>query len=250
MKVHPEQCIDDISVYRRLRSLTVIATVAGFAAIMPVLAQARGSYPNGGELLRDQQVELWAERGEGAFAAGNYSLAIKAYSKLALLKPHDARVFFNRGLARRKEHDDRGALEDFNEALSLNPKYPTALINRAILYISWNRFEDACTDLNDAERLRPRDPAIPFIRGTLYARSGKFNLAITEYSRALEINLNQPTFLSARGVAYLRLGQTGLAKKDFERALSLDPNDVLARRGLGVLTSDAHSQPTPKKATR
>jgi tetratricopeptide (TPR) repeat protein len=73
-------------------------------------------------------------RGLGKSERGDYRGAIVDYDQAISLNPKYDLAFNNRGLLRQnKLNDVQGALSDFNQAISLNPKYALAYFHRANL---------------------------------------------------------------------------------------------------------------------
>jgi tetratricopeptide (TPR) repeat protein len=70
-------------------------------------------------------------------------------------KANLATDFFVRGddYKRKREYDR--ALEDFDEAIRLNPNFAAALISRGVVYGHKGQYDHACEDYNHAIRLNP-----------------------------------------------------------------------------------------------
>src|SRR5437899_5470453 len=79
-------------------------------------------------------VAAFNNRGNAHLSNRNYDRAIDDYNEAIRLDPKYAMGFTNRGLAYlRKGRIDR-AIEDLDQALRLNPKYALAFVNRALAY--------------------------------------------------------------------------------------------------------------------
>jgi tetratricopeptide (TPR) repeat protein len=72
--------------------------------------------------------------------------------------PSDADSYSSRGLVRSAVGDLRGAEQDLQMAIELNPFHTDALWNLAGLYLKFDRFEDACRLFGRAADLQPEDP--------------------------------------------------------------------------------------------
>ncbi len=112
--------------------------------------------------------------------------------------------FFNRGKAKIKSGDSKGAMIDINKAIELNP--------------------------NNSEAY--------YIRGNLKSFSlWDFQSAILDYNKALSI---KPTYVDAyyqRGFAKSILKDNQGAFSDFNKAIKLNPNYVDAYNSRGILIS-------------
>lgn len=221
------------------KSVNCLASSLAIALWLMVMATTVGAlerdYSSADEQRLDRAAQLLAEQGKDAFNSGKYAEAVRDYSRLLRLKPQDSRVFFNRGLARKKLNDLTGALDDFREALALNSDLYEALVNRAHIYLRQGREADAVADLERAEVLRPRDATVLYYRGTAYSQVGELRKAIAYFTKTLELNAQYAPAFAERGQAFLRDGKIEAAKTDFARALELDPTSHGARAALESL---------------
>jgi tetratricopeptide (TPR) repeat protein len=116
-------------------------------------------------------------------------------------------AFNNRGNAYNSKMDYERAIEDFTQAIQLNPKLAYAYLNRAFPLFQRGATDRSIADLNEAIRLDP-------------------TRAIAFYNR---------------GIAYQAVGNTNGAIADFTQAIRLDPSDPRAKR---ALTQALSTQPT------
>src|SRR5579883_923628 len=100
-------------------------------------------------------------------------------------EPVDERDWTARGLAR-QPRDPRAALADYESALRLNPRYRTALQNKAnVLAENLGRTEDAIAVLDKLLALYPQDVPARAGRGVLQARLGRREAALADAREAL-----------------------------------------------------------------
>ena len=141
-------------------------------------------------------------------SAGNPDDAVAACTVIIRSGKHDgaplASAYLNRGhhLGRKKDHT--AAIQDFNEALRLNPRNAQAWTNR----------------------------------GTIYGRMKEYERALTDHSKALEIDNNHKDAWYNRGFIYEMMGNKERAIADYRQALRVNPNDTDARQGLKDLGAE------------
>ncbi len=101
------------------------------------------------------------EQGNEAFSKGNFQSACEVYSSALLIDPlnkiMNAKLYFNRCLARAKLNQLDQALDDCNQALNLNEDYMKAHHKRAKLLMTKGMFEEA---VREYEWIYLTDPSI------------------------------------------------------------------------------------------
>ncbi len=105
-----------------------------------------------------------------------------------------SRIFYNRGIAYAKKNQYDRAIEDFNQAIRLDPDSIFALNNR----------------------------------GAAYARKGQLDDAIADFNEAIRIDASYAITYNNRGIAYAKKGQYDRAIEDFDQAIRYDPKDTSA----------------------
>lgn len=112
---------------------------------------------------------------------------------------HRAATYINRGIVLMHRDQLGAALEDFDEAMELEPELGDIYTNRAALFI----------------------------------RMGRYDEAVLMADRALALNTERPqSALFNRAVAYENLGEVKKAYLDFKRAAELDPGWAAPRAEL------------------
>jgi len=101
-----------------------------------------------------------------------------------------AEAYLNRGNAYYSKSDIDGAIEDYTEAIRLNPKYADAYFNRGNVYKSENNFEKAIADYSEAIRLDPKFADAYCNRGTIYGMKGDFDKASADFKAILQLSPN------------------------------------------------------------
>src|ERR1051326_1637442 len=100
-----------------------------------------------------------------------------------------SRAFFNRGRAFADQGQFDRAIQDFNEAIRIDPNYADAFNNR----------------------------------GIAYSGKGDFGHAIENFDRAIQIDPNYAIAIFNRGLAEQNLGRKAEAARDFARAKQTGP---------------------------
>lgn len=143
-----------------------------------------------------------------------------------------------RGLAYRDASNFERAIEDFGEALRLQPGNASILFERAGTYASLGDFSSAISDYDSCLAIDPANPRAYFQRGVINYRIGEHPLAVNDYNEALRLDPHYPPVYNERAWALYLLGKYSEALADTEHALSLRPSMASALDTRGhVLTA-------------
>jgi tetratricopeptide (TPR) repeat protein len=164
--------------------------------------------------------------------------ALADYDRAISLAPKFANAYYNRGLLKyQKLNDLQGALADFNQAISLNPKSALAYNNRGNLKDDLNDTPGALFDYNQAISLNPKYVEAYYNRGIL--KKDKLNDpqgALADYNLAISLNPKFALAYNNRGLLKaVKLNDPQGALADYNQAISLNPKDVIAYYNRGVL---------------
>jgi len=95
-------------------------------------------------------------------------------------------------------YDTRGAIQDFNEALMINPNYDFAYFNRAKVYEELNLFDNALADINKAIKLNNKSDYY-MSRAIIYKSLKETEKSLNDFNKAIELN-------PKNGFAYINRG--------------------------------------------
>ena len=130
-------------------------------------------------------------------------------------------AFSNRALAYNKKGQWDKAINDYDEAIRLNPEFVTALNNRANAYYKKGHFDQAIADFDEAVRLKPDFAEALSNRGNVYRKKGLIERAIEDYDKAIGLNPDDARVFAERGLAYEKKGEQRLALRDYRMAFKL-----------------------------
>ncbi len=185
------------------------------------------------------------ERGMVAWEQDNFGLALACFQMVLDEHPDFPDVRNKAGLCLAMLGDLRGAVEQLDEAVAINPRYAEAHLNRAVVLNELGRFDEARSSFTRAAELErhseyPADLgnqlAIAHARvGDLYLDCSRPKKAVEEYLAALEV---RPGFLDIRSKlarAYVDLGRLAEARQELLSILELNPDFTAARVRLGMV---------------
>lgn len=147
--------------------------------------------------------------------------------EIATIKPreHDAWDSFSRGCALHIGGDYQGALDEYKQALLIEPRDADVYFNRGMAYKMLKQDAEAVNDFEAALQLNPRYAEVYNELASLLGTEGRFDLAIEDYTKALQINPDYAIVYSNRGLAFAAKPNHdySAAREDWDMALKLDP---------------------------
>jgi tetratricopeptide (TPR) repeat protein len=109
-----------------------------------------------------------------------------------------SRAFFFRGTAYSNKGQYDRAIEDFDQAILLNPRDEYAFNNRGNVYYRKGQYDRAIQDYDQAIKI-DYDSGAFCNRANAYRAKGQYNLAIADYDQAIRFNPQYATAFFSRG---------------------------------------------------
>ncbi|MBZ0262987.1 MAG: tetratricopeptide repeat protein [Hyphomicrobiales bacterium] len=163
-------------------------------------------------------------RGNTYDEKGAINRAINDYDNAIRLDPNFANAFKLRGVNYARKADYKRAVADYSRAIAINPKDVETYVFRAQTYSDRGDYDSAIADCDSALRLSAgRADLILLIRGGAHLKKGDFRGAIADYTRALDLFPYNAKAYHGRGNAYAIGKQYDLAITNFNLAIKLDP---------------------------
>jgi tetratricopeptide (TPR) repeat protein len=147
-----------------------------------------------------------------------------AFGRIPKIERRHASLLFNRAIALERSGRVERAIEDLQQALSLEPDQPYILNYLGYTWVDQGKnLEQGRKMLEKAVELRPRDGAIVDSLGWAFFRLGDLPRAVRWLERAVELKPGDPTINDHLGDAYWRTNRKREAQFQWERALKLNP---------------------------
>ena len=155
------------------------------------------------------------------FESGDYRGAIEDFNKVISLDPKYTLAYAYRGHAKVKLQEYLEAIEDFNKAVELNPKFDAAYVDRGYAKSFAGDYEGAITDFTKAIKISPRYALAYNSRGEVRLRLKNYQAAIEDFDLVIQFAPDYSTAYLSRGIAKNSLGIKG-ACSDWNQAAKLD----------------------------
>lgn len=186
--------------------------------------------------------EAYFRRGELYYAQGRYYEAEKDY-EAALLHDYDDPLYVNYslGLARFNRDDYVGAVEAFNDVISVDEDYIDTIYWRGRSYLESSSYEWGIADIKRAIELEYDNPAYAyFYLAKAYEETENYDEAVETYTTALEFSSADCEEYQCwidynnRGANHYWSGDYQAAIKDYTTAIQVNPDEyplALQNRG-------------------
>ncbi len=139
----------------------------------------------------------WAQEQQGF-----YDEALDQFDQALKLDPNNPTAHFNKGLVLQKKHRIDEAIAEFNKVRQLDWEYVDPTFNLAELYFAKGDYQNAISNLKYYLGVNRSSSNGHFLLGQVYEAEGVRNMAISEYRAALAYD---PAYREARD-ALNRLG--------------------------------------------
>ncbi len=130
-----------------------------------------------------------------------------------------APVYSNRGNAYFNLGEYRRAIQDYDQALRLDPGYAVAYYNRGKAYTELRVHRRAIQDYDQTLRINPGLAIAYYNRGIAYNGLGEHHRAIQDYDQALRIDPGYADAYHNRGWSYKIFADYDRAARDWEKAI-------------------------------
>jgi tetratricopeptide (TPR) repeat protein len=168
--------------------------------------------------------EAFYDRATAYAEKGETDRAIQDFDQAISLNPKLYQSFLQRGMAYLNKGDNDHAIQDFGEAIRLNPTYVLGFHNRGIAFWLKGDTDAAMQDFNQAIKLDPKVSQPFYQRGRVYADKGDHNRAIQDFDQTIRLNPTHLYAITFRGISHLKTGHYDRAIADWNTVLKLDAN--------------------------
>jgi len=161
----------------------------------------------------------------------DYQSAIDDYDKALEINPRFENAFFHRGCLKEKLENYQSAINDYNKALEINPKSGNAFCHRGWCKCYLSDFDGAIIDFtkaieNPKDEYRAKNQFIYVDRAEAKFRLEDYQGAIDDYDKAIEMEPEFADALNSRGRAKFILKDYQGAIDDYDKAIEIRLDDL------------------------
>jgi tetratricopeptide (TPR) repeat protein len=135
------------------------------------------------ELMQNPTATAYNTRGTIWNERGEHDRAIEDFSEAIRLDPEVKQFYNNRGVAWDDKAHYEEAIDDYDRAIELDPRYSLAFNNRGNAWSALADYSRAIADYSEAIRLDPKDSSAFFNRAHAWSVRDEYDKAISDYKR-------------------------------------------------------------------
>jgi tetratricopeptide (TPR) repeat protein len=175
--------------------------------------------------LKPKASHGYAERGQVREGAGDLDGALADFEKAIRFRTNDPQVYVShaRILFFQKKKSYGKAMEEFDMATRLAPKFPFGFLFRGFARLELDENPEAIDDLSRAIELDPGFSEAYRARGTARRNLGDRKGAIADYTLAAERDPSSGSAHQNRGCTHSELGEWAKALEDFQESIRREP---------------------------
>jgi lipoprotein NlpI len=181
----------------------------------------------------EKLAEAFNNRGIGYRLKGDYDRAIQDYDQAIKLNPKFAVAYNDRGVAHEHKNEYDRAISDYDQAIKLKP-WAEVYFNRGNAQLGKSHYDRAIDDYNRAIKLKPDFAAAFDNRCWARAVVGILKPALADCNEALRLRPNNAATLESRGFIFLKMSHFDAAVSDFDAVLRNNPKLAFALYGRGL----------------
>ena len=203
----------------------VIALIIGLITYLPVKTEQASSSKSSTE-------------SNSSSTSSELEFPIKSNTNSSSSELNSAYDYYSQGIIHLEQKELEQALQNFNQAIQLNPDNGAIYFYRGLVYSKQGELEQALQDFNQAIQYSYYSSHLAeayLHRGLVYGKQGKLEKELKDYNQAIQINSEFTTAYYNRGVSYIEKGKLKQALEDFNQAIKLNPNFAEAYENRGAI---------------
>jgi tetratricopeptide (TPR) repeat protein len=211
----------DVDPDRQSISLGMLSTLTAERRRLQILLRAHlcdlASQPK----LRMNASRAYCERGNSYVAKKEFDRAIEDYTEAVRLDPTYSVAYNQRGNSYYSKGDYVRAIENYDEAIRISAGSEVQYSNRASAYYYRGEFGRALEDYDRALGANPKYIRAWNGRGDTYYKRREYDSALKDYDQSIALNSTDAAVFNTRGCCYYFKGDYDRAIADFDEAIRL-----------------------------
>ncbi|MGB3208718.1 MAG: tetratricopeptide repeat protein [Crinalium sp.] len=180
-----------------------------------------------------QDANLYNEKWAILSDLKRYPEATAAITEAIQISPR-AVFYYNRGIVYAYQKQWQQAINDYNQAIKIDPQLAYAYNGRGTVYAYQKQWQQAINDYNQAIKIDPQLAYVYKNRGVVYHAQENFSAALSDYNKALSIDENFIAAINPIGLIKYEMGETDTAIQQWQKSLKVDAQQAEIQLALAV----------------
>jgi lipoprotein NlpI len=172
--------------------------------------------------LNGSDAKSYVEYGKENGARGDLNAALEAFDTAMSIDPKYAPAYYNRGVAKLLQHDLDEAFEDFSKSIELDPNYKEAYFQRGCLEGRQGNFDAAIADFNVDIKLDPKYALAHYNLGHATYFKGDLDGTLADLDDALKLDPELKLAYYIRGIVLHAQGHRQEALAELQKSLGFN----------------------------
>jgi serine/threonine protein kinase/Flp pilus assembly protein TadD len=188
-------------------------------------------------IQREYPTDLWANQELGMMlaASGRPGEAIRYFTAAVALRPDNAGIYVNRGMALLEAREVDASIADFSQALALAPSFVMAYNDLGIALKDKGKLDEAVACYQKAIAIDPKSAFAHYNLGDTFEIKGRFDEAIAEYQETIRLKNDLVKAHCKLGNVLVAKGKLDEAIGEYQETIRLKKDYAEAHSNLGIV---------------
>jgi tetratricopeptide (TPR) repeat protein len=188
--------------------------------------------------LFPKTIELYNLQGASNALIERNGAAIESYDQAIKINPKYADAHLNKGSVLQKNGEFDAAMESFNKALSINPYHSIAHFNMGNALNEKSELDASVESYEKAIKIKPDYAEAYFNMGIVLENKGELDAAMESYEQAIKIKPDYAEAYNNMGNARKDTGDLDTAIDNYKQVLKIKPDYEAACNNIGIILTD------------
>ena len=184
--------------------------------------------------LFPKTIELYNLQGASNALIERNGAAIESYDQAIKINPKYADAHLNKGSVLQKNGEFDAAMESFNKALSINPYHSIAHFNMGNALNEKSELDASVESYKKAIKIKPDYAEAYFNMGIVLENKGELDAAMESYKQAIKIKPDYAEAFNNMGNALKDKAELDAAIDIYKQAIKIKPEYAEAHQSLGL----------------
>jgi len=166
---------------------------------------------------------------------GDLQAGIEQYNEALRINPNSAETRNALGTALFNQGKSDEAMEEFSRAIQIRPEFADAYSNRGMVLAGRGNMEAAFSEFQKALELDPDNPRIQYNFGFTLVNQGRPDEAISYFRKAVELKPDYAEAFFQMGNIFVGKEMLSEAEAEYNRAIRIRPEYEDAHNNLGII---------------